>query len=481
MAITLITGNTPPAGGISTVVVVLPNAGTSIDDLLFIAVESANETIATPSGWTQVTNSPQSIGTAATAGGVRLALFYKWVTVAGAQADVTLADSGNHTVGFSFGFRGVDKATPIEASAGGTVTANASLSFPAVTTLTNGACVVNVFGNDRDLASSANISAWTNANLESITELADTTISNGVGGGLGVAYGIKTTAGSTGNTTATNAVAVNGCYLTVALKPAVLAIVSVDTLAYTDTLNAVGLLASRKLSTDALTFTESLADVNLTYTVAGALTLVVDSLSFTQTTNAFGATTTRLLSVATNAYVNTSNLAGTLLARALPTSVNSYSDTLNAVGLISNRQLAVATISYDDTLNTVGFSRTFLLLVETNAYSVTAQPLGAIQSNRLLVAINEYDVFGLGVTPRKELVLQVSPLSYSISNSAVGFAGQLSLAVAPLSYTVTRPTVNFALTAGFTSQIFIGANQVTKIHLGGTEITRVHLGSVRIF
>lgn len=46
-------------------------------DLLILLIESANQAITAISGWTEVTNSPQFTGTAATAGGVRLAVFYK--------------------------------------------------------------------------------------------------------------------------------------------------------------------------------------------------------------------------------------------------------------------------------------------------------------------------------------------------------------------------------------------------------------------
>jgi hypothetical protein len=57
-------------------------AGIQAGDLLLLFVETANQAMATPTGWTQVTNSPQSTGTAAAAGGVRLTVFYK---IAGAS------------------------------------------------------------------------------------------------------------------------------------------------------------------------------------------------------------------------------------------------------------------------------------------------------------------------------------------------------------------------------------------------------------
>lgn len=462
MAISLLTGNTAPAGGTSTVAIVLPSGGTNVDDLLFIAVESANETIATPSGWTQVTNSPQSIGTAAAAGGVRLALFYKWVTVAGAQANVTLADSGNHTVGFSFGFRGVDKTTPIEASAGGTVTTNASLSFPAVTTLTNGAAVVNVFGNDRDILSSTNLSAWTNANLVSITEIADSVVASGVGGGLGVAWGIKTTAGSSGNTTATNAAAVNGCYLTIAIKPsAAAAPLSVDALSYTDTLNSIGLAWNRLLSVDALAFTQTQNSVEF----AKGVQLTVDPLAFTQTANAIGFVKASSLSVSNSSYTTTANDINALIGLSLPisslnyslnqsdvglaitktlsVSPSSYTLTDNNLALVANKSLAISTSSYGSSANAIGLSKSINLPISTNSYSDTLNAVGFVRQTYLSVSPNTYTLTDNNLTLAASKVLSISTNSYSQSLNSV----TLSASSAPWQDTTFNNINSTTLTA----------------------------------
>jgi len=55
-------------------------AGYQDNDIFILFVESENQAIATPSGWTQVANSPQFTGTARAAGAVRLAVFYKVVS-----------------------------------------------------------------------------------------------------------------------------------------------------------------------------------------------------------------------------------------------------------------------------------------------------------------------------------------------------------------------------------------------------------------
>ena len=187
-------------------------------DVLVLLVTSANQSIATPSGWTQVANSPQSTGTAGAAGGVRLAVFYK--VVSGVQSNLTLADSGDYTIGQMATFRYANPTTPIDVTAGSVKSSATGTTFtlPAVTTTAVNDLVLLCVGQDRDLDSTANLSAWTNANLSDILEHIDRTISNNTGGGLGLATGGKATAGSTGTTTVTSAAATTAAFLTVALN-----------------------------------------------------------------------------------------------------------------------------------------------------------------------------------------------------------------------------------------------------------------------
>jgi hypothetical protein len=192
-------------------------------DLMILVVESANQAITAPTSpqtWTQVTNSPQSTGTAAAAGGVRLGVFYRW-WVSGDGAP-TVTDTGDHQTGIIIGLRGVDATTPFDATPAGNVTtpANASVSFPAITTVTANAWIVHCFANDRDANASGSLSSVTNAALSSITVQHDQVVNTGAGGGVAVITATKASAGSTGNTTATNAASVTNAMLTIALRPA---------------------------------------------------------------------------------------------------------------------------------------------------------------------------------------------------------------------------------------------------------------------
>jgi hypothetical protein len=173
-------------------------------DVLILLVESANQGIATPDGWNQVANSPQYTGTAAAAGGVRLAVF--WKLVEGSVPNVSISDTGNHTTAQTFCFRGCDPSNPIHVTAGSVhATATNIWTLPAVTTTVANCLILLCIGNDRDSNSTTNLSGWSNANLSSLTERADATVNSGAGGGIGLAHGGKAVAGDTGTTQVLNA------------------------------------------------------------------------------------------------------------------------------------------------------------------------------------------------------------------------------------------------------------------------------------
>lgn len=194
-------------------------AGWAEGDLFILQIESANQTIATPSGWTEVPNSPQSTGTAAAAGGVRLAVFRRWATAS--ESAPSIADSGDHTTALISAYRGVDPTSPINASAGGVdSSATTSISTPSVTTTVANCLVLHLLGLDKDLADSDTITGtWTNGNLGSITERHDQTVTSGAGGGVALVTGIKASAGSVGATTNTADSSTTHAYITLALAP----------------------------------------------------------------------------------------------------------------------------------------------------------------------------------------------------------------------------------------------------------------------
>lgn len=206
------------ASGTGALSVSIP-AGYVAGDLFLLLVESANQGIATPSGWTETGSSPQFTGSAASAGGVMLAVF--WKIASGSESAVAVADTGNHTTARIFCIKGAHDTTPIHATAGNSSSATTAITCPAVTTTRAECLIVNCIATDRDIAGTANFSGWTNAALTGLTEYGDASTSSGVGGGIAMACGTLAAAGSSGTTTVTQAASVTTARITLAIAPAI--------------------------------------------------------------------------------------------------------------------------------------------------------------------------------------------------------------------------------------------------------------------
>lgn len=199
------------------------HTSTLTGDFMLLCVETANQAVSTPSGWTEAPGSPIGIGTGGGAGAVGLSVYYKFAT---ADGDATvnrpaISDAGNHVTANVLTFRGVDSTNPFNAYQNGSKsTASPSGSCPAVTTTDPMCMIVNIVGLNHDANSTDVTSSWSNSNLASITECHDQTSSTADGGGFSAAYGVKNTAGDTGDTTLSmlNQVCV---YLTLALSPVI--------------------------------------------------------------------------------------------------------------------------------------------------------------------------------------------------------------------------------------------------------------------
>jgi hypothetical protein len=193
-------------------------AGIAANDILLLFLETANQAISISNQnggtWTEVTNSPQ--GTGAT----RLTVF--WSRYNGTQGVPTASDSGDHQTGRIIAIRGATTSgNPWDVTAGGVEsTSDTSGSIPGATTTVANTLVVAAIATDLpDATGTANFSAWTNANLTSVTERTDNTSKSGNGGGLGIATGVKATAGAYGNTTVTAATSAVKGMMSIALKP----------------------------------------------------------------------------------------------------------------------------------------------------------------------------------------------------------------------------------------------------------------------
>ncbi len=196
--------------------------GMAANDICLLVAESENEAISlsTANGFVEVTNSPQFAGTAATNPGNRIAVY--WKKTAGGDTAPTVADSGNHQTAQIHCFYNVTASgNPWDITAGGNdAGANDTTGvIPGATTGTANTLVVLIQGDSRDANSTADCSAWTNADLAAITERADNAGNTSLGGGHCMATGEKASAGAYGNTTVTLAGTTYKGAMSIALKP----------------------------------------------------------------------------------------------------------------------------------------------------------------------------------------------------------------------------------------------------------------------
>ncbi|TRZ90031.1 MAG: LamG domain-containing protein [Rhodocyclaceae bacterium] len=260
------------------------------NDVCLLAVESENQAIAltTANGFVQVpTWSPQSAGTAATNPASRLALY--WKRTLGGDTAPLVADSGDHTTGQIHCFSGViTSGNPWDTGAGGNDGGanDTSATIPGSTTTSHETLVVLITSTSRNGTSTANCSAWTNADLTSLTPRTDNTNTINLGGGHCMATGVKAVAGAYTTTTVTLANTSYKGAISLALKP-----VPVTTLADgTDPANAAIAPSATATMADAFTFQTNTGTDVITVVVVGLGSGVFGGLSLVEITDDAGTT-----------------------------------------------------------------------------------------------------------------------------------------------------------------------------------------------
>lgn len=174
-------------------------AGSTTNDIMLLYVHSSNQTITGPgSGWVEVPDSPQGTGTAAAAGSVRLAVFWKRHT--GSESNPTITDTGDHTFAVIISVQGcVTSGDPWDVTAGGVDSSATSLPAPADdTTTVSDTFVLFAWAHARD-SNTANLSGSTGStNLDGgITAThTDSSVNTGTGGGFIIQSGVKNSPGS---------------------------------------------------------------------------------------------------------------------------------------------------------------------------------------------------------------------------------------------------------------------------------------------
>lgn len=193
-------------------------SGATTGDLILLHIEtwaySNQASPGAPSGaWTLLYNVCPFTSTPYT-DITRHVVYWAWYDAALATQ---ISFTGDHCLGVTTAWRGVDLTTPFHQSATSSSTAqNNTISTPGVTT-TVGECLIV---GSNSVGDNASYSSWANASLESITGAYWTTSVNN-DGAIGVAYGEKRIAGAASVTTASLSSVERECSITVALTPAV--------------------------------------------------------------------------------------------------------------------------------------------------------------------------------------------------------------------------------------------------------------------
>ena len=192
------------------------------DDVLVMIVETANQAVPSwPAGWTEFTNSPQGSGTAAAIGAVRISAAWHRCAAAGEAAPQLQLGTMNHGIARIFGIRGcITTGNPFDAVAGTTVATTTAYTMPSVTTTGPDRLIAYIGGFDQDLTTANVFSVTNQGSLDSaVDKVIDSFTSTGVGGGLGMFYGVKRAAGASG-TIGVSAIATGAAaFLTIAFKP----------------------------------------------------------------------------------------------------------------------------------------------------------------------------------------------------------------------------------------------------------------------
>lgn len=179
-------------------------------DFGILLVETASGAIATPAGWTKVTQLDHGL--------TSLAMFYRFAT-SGAEGAPSLSGGFNHLWGVILTWTGVNTATPIHGLSVSPAVSTTSQALPGTRPFLDDCRIVQACGWALDSAGPIS-SGETNAVLGSLTERYDAGTITGNGGGIIVLDGTLATAQSVPPTSITLSAASALACITVALQAA---------------------------------------------------------------------------------------------------------------------------------------------------------------------------------------------------------------------------------------------------------------------
>jgi len=224
--ITAVTSGTSTATTTSATLTINKPSGVTTGDIMLAVISEINGTTltaTTSTGW-------QRVASADLAGSTKRYATILYRIVTGTESSTytfALPTSTNNGVGGIVSFRGVNNTTPFDLTPGSiSVTSSASTSVAAtsITSATSSATIV-MFGMAASV-SNATFTSWA-VTSPILTEILDAHSSNNA---VGVAWGIKATAGSTGAGSATLSASSRNGGLLIALRPGNLSFTAVQSL-----------------------------------------------------------------------------------------------------------------------------------------------------------------------------------------------------------------------------------------------------------
>lgn len=403
-------------------------------DLLLMFIHTCNNAITTPpgNGWQLLSPSPQSTGTANTALGVRLTVYWKIAASSSEAAQTVGVTSGTATNGLTIAISDPN-GTPFDVTPTGSVQAASAANFtcPTITTVNDNCLIINAVALDNDTNSSTAVTAQSNASLASITRQHGQTVSNGTGGGIYIATGVKETAGAVNGTTGTVAAAARAM-LTIAVRPVVVVDGSVTAVPATQTADAIAptVTATKNATVSAVTADQAASGI--------ALTVVGTSPNVTVTAipaNASADGTPPVITGVRNASV-TAVVAGSTASAQSPTVLGVKNTVIAAVAAAAIAMMPIPTI--EATRNAAVTTPPSLAAAEAISPAVAAQrqvSISAIPASALASATSpsitaEQNVTVQGVSAQAT-ASGVPPIIEGAINAAVQAVSAQAMAEIP--------------------------------------------------
>lgn len=374
----------------------------TINDIGILVLESAYATWTTPSGWTLVNTSVVL--------GSRLFICYKRATSSAEPAVATGFPVGaNHVVARIFTFRGcVTTGSPVLTTRTSTKsTSSTSWLAPSITTTTANEFVIYGVSRDNDSSGISAFSTPTNANLVSLTEIVESGTAAGNGGGFVLGYGVKATAGATGNTTGTLSASSSNASVTFSLQAEQTSFnLTADTGTYSFTGNAASLSRGLSLASSAGAFNEDGNNAALavgrivtgstgvflftgnaaTFTkTTASKTLLADAGAFTSTGNDVGFNLSRKLTSSTGVYSATGNAAELQATRKATAASGAFTFTGNAAAFGLARKISASPGNFAFVGNNATFGNTYAIQCSPNAFAVTGADARVFKTKRRLI------------------------------------------------------------------------------------------------